>query len=117
MIVAMNHHGHLGPAAWIWLVLGGILLIVVIIAVLSYFRGRQSDGLSRTERRELNSTQAEILAMIRQNGGPVLQTEIANLLPYDIEEIVGMLKNLESRGLIRRVWKLDNETYEITAVS
>lgn len=85
--------------------------------MLSCFRGKQSDGLSRTECRKLNATQAEILAMVRQDGGSMLQTELANLLPYDIEEIAEARKDLEPGGLIRREWKSDNETYEITAVS
>jgi len=55
--------------------------------------------------------------MVRQDGGSMLQTELANLLPYDIEEIAEARKDLEPGGLIRREWKSDNETYEITAVS
>jgi DNA-binding MarR family transcriptional regulator len=114
----MNHHGHgIGSPFWIWLVIGGILLVVAIVALLSYFRGRQADGLSRAERRELGPVQAEILAMIRQNGGPMLQTELTDTLLYDTEDIAGMLKDLESKGLIRREWKSENETYEITPVS
>jgi len=55
IIVAMNHHGHgFGPSFWIWLVLGGILLVIAMVVLLSYFRGRQSYGLSRKERRELD---------------------------------------------------------------
>lgn len=118
MIIAMNHHGHgLGPPFWIWLVLAGVLVVVVIVALLSYFRGRPPDGLSRLERRELDPMQAEILAMLRQNGGPILQTELADTLPYDIEEIAGMLKELESKGLILREWKSEQGTYEIIAAS
>lgn len=114
MIIAMNHHGHgIGPPFWIWLVVGGILLIVVIVVLLSYFRGRQSDGLSRAERRELNPVQVEILALIRQNGGPLLQSELSDILPYDVDQIAEILKELESKGLIRRQWKSEQQTYEI----
>ena len=117
-IVAMNHHRYgLDSGFGIWLILGGALLILVVVALLSYFRGRQSDGLSRTERRELDPIQTEILAMVRQKGGTMLQTKLADTLPYDVEEIAGMLKELESRNLICREWKSEKGTYEITAIS
>lgn len=118
MIAAMNHHEHgLGSPFWMWLILGGVLLIVIMGALLIYFRGRQSDGVSRTERRQLDPVQAEILALVRQNGGPLLQTEFAETLPYDVEEIAGLLKDLESKNLIRREWISEQGTYQITAAS
>jgi uncharacterized membrane protein len=116
MIVAINHHGHgFGPPFGIWLVLGGILLLVVIVALLLYFRSRQPDGLSRTERRQLDPVQAEILAMIRQNGGPLAQSEIGETVPMDTDEIANALRKLEERGLVRREWNGEKQVYMIWA--
>ena len=116
MVVAMNHHGRgFGPSFWTWLILGGVLLVIGIVGLVSYFRGRQSDSLSRKERGELNAMQAEILALIRQNGGPILQTELGDTLPYDVEDIAGVVKELESKSLLQREWKSEQQTYEIAA--
>ena len=116
IIVAMNHHGHgFGPPFWLWPILGGVLLLIVIVALLSLFRGRQSDGLSRKERRELDPMQAEILSLIRQHGSPMLQTELVDMMLYDLEDIAEVLKEMESKDLILRTWKSEQETYEITA--
>jgi len=116
MIVAMNHHGHgFGSPFGIWLVLGGILLVVVIVALLLYFRGRQPDGLSRSERRELDPMQAGILAMLRQNGGPVAQSQIGEAVPMDSDETANALRELENRGLVRREWNSEKQSYMVWA--
>jgi uncharacterized membrane protein len=99
------------------LFIAGIIVIVVLLVWFIHRRTAASDGLTEKERKQLPSEQKEILSMLRQHGGPMLQTDLANLLPYDIEEIAEALKDLESRDLIRREWKTDNKTYKITSVS
>lgn len=112
----MNHHGHgFGPQFGIWLVLGAGLLVVVIVALLLYFRGRQPDGLSRSERRGLDPMQTEILAMLRQNGGPVAQSEIGETVPMDSDEIANALRELEDRNLVRREWSSEKQVYMVRA--
>lgn len=58
-----------------------------------------------------------IAALLRQNGGPMLQTGLVDIMPYDLEEITGVLKEMESKGLICQEWKSEQGTYEITARS
>jgi DNA-binding MarR family transcriptional regulator len=115
MIAAVNHHGRgFGPPFGLWLILGGILLVVVVISLILYFRRRQPDGLSRSERRELGPTQTEILAMLRQNGGLVAQSEMGDTVPMDSDEIADALRELEDRGLVQREWDSEKQTYMVS---
>ncbi len=112
LILEMNHHGRgFGPAEWFWLVVVG--MVVLVIAVFVYWQVRQSDGLSRTERRELDSTEAEILAMLRQTGRPLSQAEIADILTLDADDIGEAAQHLEVRNLIQRQWSSEQQTYII----
>jgi DNA-binding PadR family transcriptional regulator len=38
-------------------------------------------------------------------------------MPYDLDDIAEILKEMESKGLIHREWKSGKGTYEITAAS
>jgi DNA-binding MarR family transcriptional regulator len=112
----MNQHGHsFGPLFGIWLVLGAGLLIVVTVGLLLYFRGRQPNGLSRSERRGLDPMQAEILAMLRQNGGPIAQSEIGETVPMDSDDMANALRELEQRNLVRREWSSEKQVYMVCA--
>ncbi len=86
MLVAMNHSGH-GLGAWGLLLVGGLVLCAVVVAIAFHFRGRQADGLSRTERRELGPMRAEILAIVRQTGQPVSQARVAEMMSMDCEDV------------------------------
>jgi len=115
VILAMNHHGRgFGPAGWGWLVAACVAVAILVIAVLVYWRVRQSDGLSRAERHELDPTEAEILAMLRQTGKPLSQAEIAEILTMDADDIAEAAQHLESRDLIRRQWSSEQQAYIIT---
>ena len=111
----MRHSHHTLPyEPWmIGLFIAGIIIIVILLVWFIHRRTVASDGLAEKEREELPSEQREILSMLRQHGGPMLQSEIADILPYDVEEIAQAMKDLESRGLIRREWKPEQRTYEI----
>lgn len=114
-ILAMNHRGHgFGPAGWGWLIAAGVVVVLVLIAAFVYWRVRQPDGLSRNERRNLDPTEAEILAMLRQTGRPLSQAEIADILSMDAEDIAEAAQHLEARDLIRRQWSSEQQTYIIT---
>ena len=113
VILAMNHHGRgFGPAEWGWLVAAGV--VVLLIAAFVYRRVRQPDGLSRTERRDLNPTEAEILAMLRQTGRPLSQAEVADTLSMDAADVAEAAQHLEARDLIRRQWSSERQAYIIT---
>ena len=103
-----------------WMIAAFLAGLVVVIILLIWFIRRRtvaSDGLTGRERIELPSEQREILSILRQNGGPMLQTELADVVPYDPEDIAGMLNDMESKGLVYREWKSEQGTYQITARS
>jgi DNA-binding MarR family transcriptional regulator len=115
MISAITHHGHeAGLHWWGWLIGIGILVGLVLIATLVHRHVRQSDGLSRAERRDLTPHEAEVLAMLRQTGRPLSQVEIADILPMDVEDIAEAAQHLEERALILRQWSSEQRTYIIT---
>lgn len=90
---------------------------VAVVALLVWFihrRSVSSDGLTGKERKELPSEQKEILSLLRQHGGPMMQTELVDLMPYDLEDVAEILKIMEAKELIRREWKAEQGTYEIT---
>lgn len=95
--------------------LAGLVVVVILVIWFIHRRTTASDGLTGRERNELSSEQREILSILRQNGGPMLQTELADVMPYEPEDIAGILKDMESKGLVCREWKSEHGTYEITA--
>ena len=103
-----------------WLVVLFIAGLIVAVILLIWFIHRRtvaSDGLTGKERKELPPEQRELLSMLRQHGGPMLQSELTDIMPHDTEDLAGILKEMETNGLIQREWKSQQGTYEITAVS
>jgi len=98
------------------LFIAGAIVVVILLVWLILRRTMASDGLTGKERKELPSKQKEILSLLRQHGGPMLQTELVDTMSYDLEDAAEIIKEMESRGLIRRQWKQEQETYEITAL-
>jgi hypothetical protein len=100
------------------LVIGAIVLsFIIVIASVIWLINRKrvaSDGLTPIERKELNYPESEILAMLRQHGGPMMQREIIDSLPGDLEDLASAMKAMESKGLIQREWQSDQGTYIIT---
>ena len=111
-----SHHGFPYEPWMIGLFIAGAVVIAVLLIWFIHRRTVASDGLTEKERKELPSEQREILSMLRQHGGPMLQSELVDTVPYDLGDAAGILKEMESRGLIRREWKSEQGTYEITAV-
>jgi uncharacterized membrane protein len=97
------------------LFIAGAIVVVILLIWLIHRRSVASDGLTGKERKELSSEQKEILSLLRQHGGPMMQTELVDIMPYDLEDAAEMLKAMEGKGLIRREWKQEQATYEITA--
>jgi len=110
--VAMNHHGPGGGLGGLgWLILAGIAVLVLLFAFFVHFRIRQSDGLSRSERRRLDPMEAEILAMLRQTGRPMAQSQVGDLTSADVEDVARAAQRLEAKGLVRRAWSSEQQTY------
>lgn len=99
------------------LFIAGVIAVVVLLIWFIHRRTMASDGLTEKERKELSSDQREILSMLRQHGGPMIQTELVDMMPYDLDDIAEILKEMESKGLLRREWKSEKGTYEITTAS
>jgi len=70
--------------------------------------------LTPIEKKELEYPESEILAMLRQHGGPMMQREIIDLLPGDLEDLASVMNAMESKGLIQRKWRSDQGTYIVT---
>ena len=113
----MRHSHHPFPyQPWmIVLFIAGAIVVVVLLVWLIHRRTVASDGLTGEERKELPSEQKEILSLLRQHGVPMMQTELVDITPYDLDDAAGILIEMESRGFIRRQWKQEQGTYEITA--
>ncbi len=111
------HYNHLGEPWMIAVYVAAFIIVLILLIWLIHRTRLASDGLRSRERETLPPEERQLLSMLRQDGGPKLQTEIADLMPYELEDIASMLKNLESQGLIHREWKQDQGTYEITAAS
>lgn len=113
-------HSHQNFSYEPWMIALFIVGAIVVVILLVWFIHRRtvaSDGLTGKERKELPSEQKEILSMLRQHGGPMMQTELVDIIPYDLDAAAEILKEMESRGLIVRQWNSEQETYEITATS
>jgi len=111
-----SHHPFSYEPWMIALFIAGAIIVVILLIWFIHRRTVASDGLTGKERKELPSEQREILSLLRQHGGPMLQTELVDVMPYDLEDAAEILKDMETRGLIRRQWKQEQETYEITAL-
>jgi len=113
-------HSHHTFAYEPWMIALFIAALIVAVILLIWFIHRKtvaSDGLTAKERKELSSEQREILSMLRQYGGSMPQTELVDIMPYDLDDVSEILKEMESKGLIRREWISEQGTYEITAAS
>ncbi|WP_319406982.1 hypothetical protein [uncultured Desulfosarcina sp.] len=112
-------HGHIALIAGdAWMTGVIILVFVIVIAGVIWLIHRKrvaSDGLTPIERKELEYPNREILAMLRQHGGPMTQREVIDSLPGDLEDIARVMQAMESKGLIQRKWRSDLETYIVTA--
>ena len=110
------HHNHAAGLSGVWpiLAVGGVLVVAVLVGVVLYRRLRQPDGLSPHERRHLGPLEAEVLALVRQRGGPVSQPDIAAESGADTELVGRVLQDLQARGLVRRDWSHEDECYIVS---
>lgn len=110
-----GHNGLIAGNAWMMGVI--ILAFVIVIAGVIWLIHRKrvaSDGLTPIERKELEYPESEILSMLRQHGGPMMQSEIIDTLPGDLDDLARVMNAMESKGLIQREWRSDQGTYSVT---
>jgi len=111
-------HGHEilgGVEPW----LAGVvfLAIVCLIAIAVWIVHRRtvaSDGLTPVERKNLPYPQREILSMLRQHGAAMMQSEMADAMPIEPEELAESLKRMEAASLIQRQWQPESSTYIVS---
>ena len=113
-------HGghHFSPVGGPWVIALIVVLIVALVGVILWLIHRRtilSNGLTPRERKEFPWEQREVLSMLRQQGGPMLQSEIIDLLPGDLEDFAEVFKAMEDKGLIYRKWNADKSSYVVTA--
>jgi DNA-binding MarR family transcriptional regulator len=109
------HHASGGIDTWIIILIIG--LAVVFLSILIWLISRKtisSDGLKPAERKILTSEQKEILSMVRQKGRPITQIEIVDMTSGGPEYVIEILKEMEEKGLIKRTWNSEKNTYLIS---
>lgn len=111
-------HGHNGLiAADAWMTGVFILAFIIVIVGVIWLIHRKrvaSDGLTTIERKELEYPESEIFSMLRQHGGPMMQREIIDSLPGDLEDLASVMNAMESKGLIQREWRSNQGTYIVS---
>jgi len=115
------HHLHYFQSSFSsWKIAALLSVIVLIIALLITIIRRydmRANGLTGTERKSLPREEREILAMVRQHGSSMSQTEIAENTAGDFSYVVDVLMELEKKAKIRRRWDADRGTYLVSALS
>jgi hypothetical protein len=97
-------------------VLGAILLFIAFLIMIIRKYDMGLNGLTGVEKRSLSREQREILAMLRQHGNSMLQTEIADNIAGDLIYVVDVLLELEKKAKVRRYWDADRGVYLVSAV-
>lgn len=113
----MRHGHHALHAFEPWLIVIGALAFIGVVVIVVWFVQRRtvaSDGLTPAERRGLPYPQREILSMLRQHGGPMTQSEVADVMPVDPEFLAESLKSMELQGTIHRRWEPRESAYIVS---
>lgn len=114
--MSQTHHAAGGTDSWIIFVVIGAIILLIGFLIWFISRGTvRADGLTPNERKALSSEEKEILSMARQKGGSLTQIEIVDIIPGGLEYVVEILKNMETKGLIRREWDSEKRTYLISS--
>ena len=113
----MGYGHHILGGAEPWQIAAAIIAFAGIIGIVLWLVHRRtvaSDGLTPMERKSLPHPQREILSMLRQQGGPMMQSQIADAIPMRLEDVADALKELEGQSLISRQWDSEKNTYAVT---
>ncbi|MBN2594224.1 MAG: hypothetical protein JXA81_12015 [Sedimentisphaerales bacterium] len=110
-----THHFSFAGDSWmIALIAAALILLVAVILWLIHRRTIMSDGLTPLEHKKLSRLEREILAMLRQNGGPMIQSEIIDVLPGNLQDLAEIIKSMEDKRLIDRKWMPEKDSYIVT---
>lgn len=110
------HHVQSGMNPWMFAaILGGILLLIIGLIMITRRYEIGSDGLNRLEKKSLPREQWEVLSMLRQHGGKMVQTEVADNIAGDVDYVVDILMELERKAKINRYWDAEKGAYLVCA--
>ncbi|KAB2891077.1 MAG: hypothetical protein F9K32_06010 [Desulfobulbaceae bacterium] len=110
----MRHNNYITGLYGEWTIILMIFGFLIVIAGCIWFLHRRtvaSDGLTPKERDILSTQEREIVSLVRQNGGPMRQNEMIDMLPGGIEMLSEIFNALEKKGLIKRKWESREGTY------
>ena len=111
------HYLQLSFDSWIVIaILGTILLLIAFLIMMIRKNNMGANGLTGAEKKSLSREQREILAMLRQRGDSMLQTEVADNIAGDLGYVVDVLLELEKKAKIRRYWDADRGVYRVSAM-
>jgi len=116
----MRHGHHVLSGVDPWLIGAVVLALVCVAGIIVWFVHRRtaaSGGLTPAERKNLPFPQCEVLSMLRQHGGPMMQSEIADAIPVDLDDLAETLKGMEAEGLIQRKWESRTNTYLVSTMA
>lgn len=98
-----------------WLIVGLIALAALIgLIVWLVARGEEASRQQRSAEREVEENlDGQIMAMLHQAGGSLLQTEIAAKLSTGTERVARALREMVDSGRVNRNWEAGRYTYRI----
>jgi len=117
VLAAVLRHAHGFSVAW-GLLIAGVVFVAAIAGLAAVLLARPGPvrRTGQAQRQDLGPMEQEMLAMLRQKGGPLRQPELTDALPADADDIALALRDLERRGLVRREWSHKEQAYLVTPV-
>ncbi|MGC9319334.1 MAG: hypothetical protein ACP5KN_14980 [Armatimonadota bacterium] len=105
----------LGGANFPWLMVGLIALAALIGIIIWLVAQGENAGRKRSSQAEVEGNlEGQIMAMLHQAGGSMLQTEIAVNLDVSTECVACALRDMVDSGRVSREWRADQYTYRVT---
>ena len=105
-----------GGADFPWLIVG-LIALAALIGLIIWLVAQGGEGEGRTpvaEREVEENLDGQIMAMLHQAGGSMLQTEIAANLDVSTECVACTLRDMVDSGRVHREWKAGEYTYRVT---
>jgi uncharacterized membrane protein len=104
-----------GGADFPWLIVGLIALTALIgLIIWLVVRGGEASDQGHPSEREIEENlDGQILAMLHQAGGSMLQTEIAANLGLPAQRVATALRKLTDSGRVTRKWEAGRYTYRV----
>lgn len=96
----------------------GIVAVAVLVGLIVWLvamEWQRATGRDRSDAEEVEANlEGQILAMLHQAGGSLLQTEISVNLDVPTEAVARTLRDLQDSGRVTRSWQAGEYTYRVT---